>query len=142
MEEKFEENLMCGMCKYFRKDCKRVDGKIIKFYHPYFTNNTMSHAICRDYAPADYCVYVKAHYPGYDEYIKDPDVQKHRYFSFFIKGDDDTMYNVTADDFVNGTMWDGDTFKAFEKQYYVRTRSGFGYNLVTEPLPNGVKVDR
>lgn len=146
--EEFDEILMCGQCKYFGKNCKRVDGRIIKFYRPWFVCETgvgRFHYICRDYEPADYCVYIKNHYPGYEKYTQNHEVQheieRRRNCGLFIGDDEDTLYHVPSSDFVDGTMWDGDVLKAYEKQYYVRTRSGFGYKLITEPLPNGVRVD-
>lgn len=147
MEEMFEEKLMCGMCKYFREGCKREDPRV-QFSRPWFASKNCcgeNRMICKEYEPANYCVYVKNNYPGYDEYIKNPDVQREirnsRYMGFFIGDDEDITYNVRTDDYINGTMWDGDTFKTFEKVYYVRTpKKGFGYKLVREPLPNGVEI--
>ena len=144
--EEFDEALMCGQCRYAGEKCKRVDGKRIRLYHPWFApHSAQQHFICRDYTPADWCVYIKTHYPGYEKYAENPDVQREirnrKSVGFFVGNDEDTIYHVLADDFVNGTMWDGSVFKAYEKQYYVRTRSGFGYRLVTEQLPNGVKID-
>lgn len=144
--EEFDEALMCGQCRYAGEKCKRVDGKRIRFYHPWFApHSAQQHFICRDYATADWCMYIKTHYPGYEKYAENPDVQREirnrKSVGFFVGNDEDTIYHVLADDFVNGTMWDGGVFKAYEKQYYVRTRSGFGYRLVTEQLPNGVKID-
>lgn len=151
MEEMFDEVLMCGMCKYFRTHCKRNDeSNRVQFSWPFFASKNCSgenRMICRDYVPADYCKYIKENYPGYDEYIKNPDVQREiknlRYVSFFVGDNTDVAYYVKTSDYINGTMWDGDTFKAFEKVYYVRTpKKGFGYKLVRGPLPNGVEIKK
>lgn len=55
------------------------------------------------------------------------------YISFEPKGED-ARYKVKLDDYVYGTMFDGNKLKAYEKVYYKRTQGGCGYKLVHEKI--------
>lgn len=48
-------------------------------------------------------------------------------------------YRVKLDDYIYGTMFEGNKLKAYEKVYYKRRKEGFGYKLVHEKI-DGVEV--
>lgn len=59
---------------------------------------------------------------------------------FELKQELNVRYYVRLEDYINGTMWDGNKLKAVEKGYYKQTRSGFGYKWIREKI-NGVEVN-
>lgn len=59
---------------------------------------------------------------------------------FELKQEPDVRYYVRPEDYVNGTMWDGNKLKAVEKGYYKRTQNGFGYKWIREKI-DGVEVN-
>ena len=56
-----------------------------------------------------------------------------------INGDTSARYLVKMKDWIYGTLFDGDTLRAFEKEYYRRTKRGVGYRLIHESI-NGVEI--
>ena len=93
---------------------------------------------------------------GYDHYIEWQERQdiedygsEERYnrlkpqdiaIGFELKQEPNVRYYVRLEDYVNGTMWDGNRLKAVKKGYYKRARGGLGYKWVREEI-DGVEVN-
>lgn len=63
------DNYRHGQCIHFH-DCKRIDHKIVRFAVPWFKsydNGQFRGCICSEFEPADWCVYAKAHWVGFDK---------------------------------------------------------------------------
>jgi len=153
LEKDERERYFCGSCKYFniksdRDDvvspCKRIDHKHLQFSRPYFKSydcNQFNGVICSDFEPADWCIYAKEHWGGFDAYWKsykkywNPNAETDS-ISFFIDKNTDVRYKVKLTDFVFGTMYnENGTLKAFEKTYYKRSKlSPIGYELIHERI--------
>lgn len=56
-----------------------------------------------------------------------------------IDNDKNVWYHIHLSDWIAGTFIDNGYLKAFEKQYFKRTKDAFGYKLVTEPI-NGINL--
>lgn len=61
------------------------------------------------------------------------------HITFEPKGEE-VRYRVRLEDYIYGTMFEGNKLKAYEKIYYKRTKEGFGYKLVHEKI-DGVIID-
>lgn len=149
MKEIFEENwccLQCGQCKYFKVNadmegvestCKRLDHKHLKFAKPWFKSYDCGQfvgRVCKEFEPADYCVWLKKHWVSYDDYHQDDIIGDDAKSYFCLDNDFSVRYGVLTKDFVDGTMFDdnGD-LKWVEKVYYKRSKSSpIGYELVHE----------
>lgn len=79
-------HLTCGECKHFcvraadenhaetcikTDHCRRIDHQGIRFYRPWFRvqdcgqHNSL---VCADFEPADWCVWLKQHWRGWEDY--------------------------------------------------------------------------
>lgn len=142
------DNYRHGQCIHFH-DCKRIDHKIVRFAVPWFKsydNGQFSGCICSEFEPAEYCVYAKAHWAGFDkewaawvdQWLPYKNTNKNIFFT--LHGNTDVRYGVKLLDFVFGNMFDGDILKANEKVYYKRDKSNpIGYTLIHEKI-DGVKI--
>ena len=150
MKELFEENwscLQCGQCKYFKVDadredvqsiCKRIDHKHVKFSKSYFKSYDCGQfrgIVCREFYPADNCVWLKKHWFSYDDYYQDEKIKG--LINFCIDDDFSVRYGVKVEDFINGTMYDeSGNLKWVEKMYYKQRKPSkrypTGYELVRE----------
>jgi len=153
LEKDERERYCCGSCKYFniRSDmdnvissCKRIDHKRVQFYRPWFKSydcNQFSGTVCSDFEPADWCIYAKKHWNGFDNYWKsykkywNPNAETDS-ISFFLDKNTDVGYKVKLTDFVFNTMYNEDgSLKAFEKFYYKTIKkSPTGYELIHENI--------
>lgn len=59
--------------------------------------------------------------------------------SLVIDKDENAWYHIHLSDWIAGAFIDNGRLKAFEKQYFTRTKDAFGYKLVTEQI-NGVSL--
>ena len=103
--------------------------------------------ICRDFEPREDCVYASHYYRGFDAWRKAVEretVCKHPDVIVTLKQehDDERRFYVDYDDFVNGTMFDGNRLKAKAVGYTaIDRKSPTGYKAVKELLPNGIVVE-
>jgi hypothetical protein len=130
----------CEQCRWCHTKCKRIDHKHFSFARPWFKSETYSQgiaAVCRDFVPASYCVWINKNWIGWDEWVKGFEKQP-KTVSLCIDGDQSIRYHVSWTDFVNNTFVDNDgNLKWVYKLYYRKTRkSPIGYKLVTEYNPN------
>lgn len=51
-----------------------------------------------------------------------------------VDGDTTVRYRLHLQDWINGTLFEGNKVRVFEKIYYRRTRTGCGLRLVTEQI--------
>lgn len=150
MKEVFAENwccLTCGQCKYFQVDadlenkksiCKRIDHKHIKFAKPWFKSYDCGQTWgtpCRDFQPADWCIWLKKHWVSYDDYCQDREPKGT--VCFCVDNDFSVRYAVKTEDFVDGKMFDENgNLKWIGKMYYAQRRDKkkfpTGYELVYE----------
>lgn len=140
------EHYRCRDCRYRNEKCKRIDHKTIKFAKPWFKSyDGDNHIVCSDFKPALYMKYANEHWTCFEEYWKGfveqwlpyGDTSKNVYFT--LHDDTSIRYGVPMMDFVNGTMIENGVLKAVEKMYYKRTKEGFGYKLIREPI-SGVNI--
>ena len=143
MKQLFEENwchLSCGQCVYFKVNadreestCKRLDHKHIKFFKPYFKSyncGQFSGCVCSDFAPVEWCVWLRQHWVSIDDYLGGEEITG--YVSLVVD-DLPVIYRVKKKDFFYNDFIDQDgNLKWFEKVYYkVYRNSPTGYKLVT-----------
>ena len=155
----FSDHLSCINCKYIGEEsfggrpnrpCKRFDHDLIKVWGMYFfcyTHKRQNCAICRDFEPREDCVYANHYYRGFDVWRKAVDRETDRKHPDMIvtlkqEHDDERRFYVDYDDFVNGTMFDGNRLKAKAVGYTaIDRKSPTGYKAVKESLPNGIVVE-
>lgn len=153
--------LYCGNCAYYRwnrqeakyEPCKRIDHDAIQFARPYFltyTANENRGHICADFRPREKPngALVGNEWTGFDDYwaqyienwlpYRDTNILVY----FKLKQDENSWYGVRLMDFVNGTMWDGNTLLAIERLYYKRTAKQTGYRLIHQPIEGVLVQDR
>ena len=135
------ERYKCGHCKHYRTGCKRVDNKIISFAKPYFKAEANCGTVCCDFELKDYMVYAKQNWIDFDTYFKEyvenwlPYGNTNTLIYFCLNGDTSIRYGVKLLDYVYGNMYlSNGVLNAVEKMYYKQVRSGFGYELVREPI--------
>ena len=63
-----------------------------------------------------------------------------KHIEFVLDNDQSVRYSVDYADFFYGNLIVDGKFKAKAKQYFKRTREGFGYKLVIEKLENGIDI--
>lgn len=127
--------LACGQCKFWGKNCKRIDHKHFQFAKPWFRcydEGQYASYCCRDFVPADWCVWLKQHWTSLDDYYGE-DVDK-GYVALCIDGDQSVRYYVLRKDWNNNTFVDDNgKLKWCRKMYYKIDRSSpIGYRLVEE----------
>lgn len=130
-------HLYCGDCKYFGRNCKRVDHKTVKFYKPCFSSyhNGEHHIPCKEFEPAhpEYAAYrdqwngIEDIWPVYrDTWLKGQNMD---HIAFHINDDFNTDYYVPFDLFYNGGMIEDGVLKATVKQTTVRDKVDLGVQL-------------
>ncbi len=132
--------LNCRNCHWYGKKCKRIDHKHFSFSRPWFKSEDYTQgvsAVCRDFQPASYCVWLTKNWIGWDEWVKGL-IPNPNTVGLCIDGDQSVRYHVSWTDFINNTFVDNDgNLKWVYKLYYRKTRkSPIGYKLVTEYNPN------
>ena len=60
---------------------------------------------------------------------------------YVIDNDQSIRYYVNYTDFYSGNLILNGKFNAVEKMYYKKIRKGFGSELITEKLENGVDIN-
>ena len=158
----------CKDCKYFRfvspknpHGCThRFDHAIMEYAHPWFVNVPEERGYpCSDFKPDGSYPAALPYWHGFEHWREWMNKQNREddprpqdmidrlnqnvipYIAFEFKGDkEEARYRVALENYIYGTMFDGNKLKAFEKHYYKRTREGFGYKLVKEKI-DGVVVD-
>jgi hypothetical protein len=147
-------NLKCNCCKFYPTykephSCKRIKNfSILQFAHSPFISDTLynPNGICSDFIPGDNNKWLKKHWTTFDDYFKVAteifneswvNPPTNRTVGIKIVGQPNVIYEVKYEDFVYGTMFDGNILKAVQKVTQKRTRTGFGYKLIREDI-NGV----
>ena len=147
-------NLKCNYCKFrptYEKphSCKRIkDFNILRFSHAPFVCDIFynPNSICSDFESDGSYKWLDEHWTTFDDYFKVATEvfneswvypPTNRTVGIKIVGQPNVIYEVKYEDFVYGTMFDGNTLKAVQKVTQKRTRTGFGYNLIRENI-NGV----
>lgn len=135
------EHYHCSECKYYHKNCKRVDNKLVSFAKPWFKCIDGGSTVCCDFELKDYMVYAKRNWIDFDTYFKEyvenwlPYKNTNTLIYFCLNGDTSIRYGVKLLDYVYGNMYSSDDMlNAVEKMYYKRVKSGFGYKLMREPI--------
>jgi|SRR5699024_6930697 len=155
----------CKDCSHFKfvtpqNPCgcnRRFDHSKMEYAHLWFVHVPEENGyICREFEPDGSYPAGLPYWHGYDHYVEWRKRQaieeyggeeKYNRFehpehliSFELKQEPDVRYYVRLEDYVDGTMWDGNKLKAVEKGYYKRTRSGFDYKWIHEKI-DGVEVN-
>lgn len=155
----------CKDCAYFKlvtpqNPCgcnRRFDHSKMEYAHPWFNHSPEENGcICRDFEPDGSYPAGLAYWHGYDHYIewkKRQDIEEYgseekynrlkyriNLIGFELKQEPNARYYVCLEDYINGTMWDGNGLKAIEKRYYKQTKNGFGYKWIREEI-DGVEVN-
>ena len=149
--EPYCPNYRCSDCGQTRPCKRRIDWNVVKRTHPFFTRFTDSFP-CSDFFPSAIHVFDLKNYwtnfeSWYTDYLlewqngKSREVFERQPIGFYLNDDESTWYHARLGDWINGTLFDGDVLKAYQKQYYKRVRKPWGYELVTEPI-SGVKITR
>ena len=132
----------------------RYDHAKIELAHPWFDSFPYERVPpCSDFEPDGSYPALMPYWHGYEhwkewlirqnreddprpqEYVEEISKNFRPSISFMIKGDKtETIYSVDKDNYIYGTMFDGNKLKAFKKKYYKRTKEGFGYKLVEEEI--------
>ena len=137
----------CGHCKYFGKECKRIDHDKVKFYKPSFASyhDGEHHFPCYDFEPrnlnwADYKDWtgMDEAWPLYLDAWRDG-IQPIATM-FHVNDNFDVAYMVDFKLFFYGGMIDNGVLKADSKKFYKKCKGGFGYQLVQQEI-NGVLID-
>ena len=136
------EHYRCSNCKYYQSGCKRVDNKTISFAVPWFVNvQPDCGTVCCDFELKDYMIHAKQNWIDFDTYFKEyvenwlPYGNTNKLIYFCLNGDTSIRYGVKLLDYVYGNMYlSNGVLNAVEKMYYKQVRSGFGYELVREPI--------
>lgn len=136
----------------------RFDHSKMEFAHLWFIHSPEENGpACRDFQPNGLYKAALPYWHGFDHYIEwrrrqyIEDIGEERYairaknkkpslIGFELKQEPNVRYYVRLEDYINGTMWDGNKLKAIEKGYYKQTRSGFGYKWIIEKI-NGVEIN-
>lgn len=142
------DSYRCKNCKFFRKNCKRIDHETIKFAVPWFKSYDCDFGtVCSDFLPAGYMKYANEIWTGFDDYWVGfvnqwlPYKNTNKLVYFTLHGDTSIRYGVSLLDYVYGNMIEEGILKAVEKEYYKRTRkSPTGYVLIHEPIEGGVCI--
>lgn len=152
------DNYHCGSCKYFKVNadreestCKRIDHKKIQFTIPWFKSydcGQFSGVVCSDFIPADWHIDAVKNWTTFEEYWDNfveqwlPYCDMDTLYYFTINGDKDMRYGIPLRDYVYGTMWEGNKFKAVEKVYYKKDKDskGSGRKIVRERI-DGVIIE-
>ena len=146
-------NVGCGDCKHWSSlmdaaigrvkcsTCKRMDGRIIKFYKPCFaTAPSTSNFICKDFEPVTNYKCLVKYWKGFDDYFSnyikywDPTLKRRMdsgvaYKAFTVQNDRRHKYRMKLQDFIDGNMWRADgKFNVYRVDYYKRGR--LTYDLI------------
>lgn len=164
MEEEYdwrEERLVCKNCVFFcglsdyfpeKAKCKRVDFNKHWFSVPWFVASSCGddNAICSDFKPKEYLVYVNKHWTNVEDYLcyrilhGMHNMNGHCLFCDRGKrkmSKDEQVYVVSYRDFYYGTMYnENGCLRAYEKHYYRRDKAWYVYvkRRVPGKNPNGV----
>lgn len=132
--------LECGMCSRFciwmgteghdgrcgkTEHCTRIDHRTIRFYTPWFKSYDCGcyyPYVCRDFEPADWCVWLKAHWRGWNDYwgadvLDAVKKDKHAFIPLVLAGNSDGWcYHVHLWDWWENTFRNADgTLAWFER---------------------------
>lgn len=139
-------HLGCKDCLYNGENCKRIGGTNLEFVRPWFACQPSGfHVPCNSFVPKHpeytdmkewtnfddfWTVYKEAWLPYGNENVD---------CGFMFNDDRSVWYYVPLKKFIDGTMIQDGKLMATYKQYYKRTKEGFGYKLVKEEI-NGVEL--
>ena len=149
--EPYCPNYHCSECGQTKPCKKRIDWNVVKRTHPFFTRHTDSFP-CSDFFPSQIHVFdLKNYWTDFESWYSDyllewqngksrEDFEKQP-IGFYLNDDESEWYHARLGDWIYGTLFEGDTLKVYEKQYYRRVNTSLGYKLVTEPV-SGVKVSK
>lgn len=156
----------CKDCKHFKftnsidpHGCThRFDHAKMEYAHPWFVNVPEERGTpCSDFEPNGLYPAALPYWHGYEHWREwmrrqsredDPRPQEMidklsegciPHITFEPKGEE-VRYRVRLEDYVYGTMFEGNKLKAYEKIYYKKTKEGFGYKLTHEKI-DGVIID-
>lgn len=137
-----EERCSCDNCAYHHDCTRKIDHDIVQLYAPPFaTISTLPKGlICTEYYPAEWCVYKRKCWEGFDAYwegylqtwgsdlLKNPNKR----FTVYLHGErwkDD--YEIPFLEWVFGKPFDKETglLKATHIRHWVRTRKSPEYPL-------------
>lgn len=129
--------LSCDQCKFSGVSCKRIDGKEYKRATPWFLSHHSGCPVCSEFVPADWCKWLCEHWACVEDFIDEEVRSKYRTVALVYGDDKSVWYNVTFDDWFNGTFLDEHgLYKYVYRQYYKRhkpsERFPTGYELVKE----------
>ena len=128
----------------------RFDHSKMEFAHLWFNHFPEENGpACRDFQPNGLYKAALPYWHGFDHYLEwrrrqyIEDIGEERYairaknkkpplIGFELKQEPNVRYYVRLEDYINGTMWDGNKLKAVEKGYYKRTKSDFDYKWIQE----------
>lgn len=155
----------CKDCKHFRfvspknpHGCThRFGHAIMEYAHLWFVNVPEERGYpCSDFEPDGSYPAALPYWHGFEhwrEWKRRQEIEDYngeeRYnrlkpqnnlIGFELKQEPNVRYYVRLEDYVNGTMWDGNRLKAVKRGSYKRTKSGFGYKWIREEI-NGVEVN-
>lgn len=132
--------------------CKRHESlwkHQVQRTHPFFTRFTSTFPCC-DFFPSELHVFdLKNYWTDFETWYADwleewqngmsKEAFENRKIGFYLNNDESVWYYTRLRDWIYGTLFDGDILRAFEKEYYKRTRDFWGYKLIREPV-NGIQT--
>lgn len=143
----------CFDCKHFKyvtpkppHGCThRFDHAVMEYARPYFVSSPEKDGPpCSDFEPDGSYPAALPYWHGFEHWLEWKRRQNHEmhpllkenphpYVQFVFRGDKkEVRYKVALEDYIYGTMFEGDELKAYERSYYKMTRKGFGYKIVRE----------
>ena len=150
----------CGNCKHWKSlisdsnkcsTCKRIDGRKIKFYKPWFSESPDPiHIPCKDFEPLKSNKHLCKNWVDFDTYFNtylfywNPNLSKHyetATIKFEIAGYDDYRFLVRTKDFIEGNLWrpDGKFNTIGRISYSQSSDSPVGYGAKFEKL-DGIEI--
>ena len=138
MSENFCERIGCNSCKLAKQGkCKREYQRLTLSKPTFGCDRFSTLRFCSDYDPCDWRVALKATWQGFEDwyakYVADWG-QSAKTITFVLDGDENVRYHVKIEDFINGELFENGKFKAVLKEYYTKTRKGFGHKLIKEEI--------
>lgn len=128
----------CKDCLFNGENCKRIGGTNLEFVRPWFASQPSGfHIPCNSFVPKHPEYADMKEWTNYDDFLP---VYMEAWWSgrkrcgFMINGDRSVWYFVPLEKFIDGTMIQDGKLMATHKEYYKRTREGFGYKLVSEEI--------
>lgn len=126
--------------------CKREKLGKYEFGKNAFLSIRTCGGFCKDYIPSPWCKWILKTWVDADHFKEQVKVEDGEYYfeprfvTYVVNGEKDVWYRVRYDDFYNGNLIRPDgKFNAYEKVYYKRVKTGFGYKLITEKV-DGVEL--